>query len=86
MAVMVRKQIYIEPQQDRALKRLAKENHTTEAAVIRDLIRRHVDDTDAAERRRKAWEKELAFIRARAKQGPVPGPPFRWSRQETYDR
>lgn len=41
---LVRKQTYITPEQDRAVKRLAERHHTTEAEILRraldDLLRR----------------------------------------------
>ncbi len=35
---MVRKQTYITPEQDRAVKRLAKRYHTTEAEIVRRAL------------------------------------------------
>jgi hypothetical protein len=44
MVELVRKQTYITPEQDRAVKRLAERHHTTEAEILRraldDLLRR----------------------------------------------
>ena len=67
MPRMVRKQVYIEPEQDRLLKRRARELGVTES----DLIRSGIDQVDRARAGlpldRVAWEEELTFIRERAR-------------------
>ena len=67
MPRMVRKQVYIEPEQDRLLKRRARELGVTES----DLIRSGIDQVDRARAGlpldRAAWEEELTFIRERAR-------------------
>lgn len=84
MSVMVRKQIYIEPQQEELLKQAAAETGMTEAEIIRqalDLWNEHV-----ARRRRaqEAWEQERAFIESLIAQGPVPGGRT-WTRDDIYE-
>jgi len=83
MARMVRKQVYIEPEQDRLLKRRAKELGVTES----DLIRRGIDQADRARAGlpldRAAWEAELTFIRERARIQQL-GRTRGWTREELY--
>ena len=41
VVAMIRKQLYIAPQQDKMLKRLARQTRKTEAEIIRDAIEEH---------------------------------------------
>ena len=41
VVAMIRKQIYIAPQQDKMLKRLARRTRKTQAEIIRDAIEEH---------------------------------------------
>ena len=53
---MVRKQLYIEPAQDAALKARARSKGITEAAVVRDALNRHLFSKGLAEApSRAAW-------------------------------
>jgi len=83
MSRMVRKQIYIEPEQERLLKRRAKELGVTES----DLIRRGIDQVDRTyaglPQDRVAWEEELIFIRERAGMQEL-GRTRGWTREELY--
>jgi hypothetical protein len=79
---MVRKQIYITQEQDRAIKKKASEAGTTEAELVRlgiDLITREPPLT-----REEAWRELLAFMKERAKI-KVPYQPRTWTRDELYD-
>lgn len=84
MARMVRKQIYIEREQDRLLKRRAKELGVTES----DLIRRGIDQVDRTHAGlpldRAAWDDELTFIRERARVQEL-GLTRGWTREELYE-
>lgn len=84
MARMVRKQIYIEREQDRLLKRRAKELGVTES----DLIRRGIDQVDRTHAGlpldRAAWDDELTFIRERARIQAL-GRTRGWTREEIYE-
>ena len=81
---MVRKQVYIEPEQDELLKRRAQQLGVTESALIREGI-----DLAAGRRPRlladeELWQEELAFMRERGKLR-VPQQPRTWTREELYD-
>ncbi|MBI3942648.1 MAG: ribbon-helix-helix domain-containing protein, partial [Chloroflexi bacterium] len=79
------KQIYIEPEQEERLKRLAAETGITEAEIIRDAIDQHLLMRRSPRRNLSAWEAELAFIRQLIQAGPVPGGRT-WRREDLYDR
>ena len=86
---MVRKQVYLLPQQELKLKALAAQQHTTEAALIRTAVEtllsqpvsnggKHLPPDEAA------WQEILASfeeIRVRS----VAGEPQRWTREDYYD-
>jgi hypothetical protein len=80
---MVRKQVYIEPRQDKLLKQWAEESGRTEAEIVREALDRWM----ASEQRRReaeaAWEEVLGFAEEWAAQGPVPGGRT-WTREELH--
>ncbi len=89
MGTKIRKEIYIEPEQDALLKRLAEDRGLSESEVIGEAIeicaqdenRQPIDHADRA----AAWAQEREFILERIKMGPVPGGRT-WKREDAYDR
>ncbi|HXH20753.1 MAG TPA: hypothetical protein VNN10_01900 [Dehalococcoidia bacterium] len=84
MARMVRKQVYITEEQERLLKRRARERSKAEADLIReglDWILRPEDE----EARLVAWERVKEFLDERALI-EAPQKPRTWTREELYDR
>jgi hypothetical protein len=81
----IRKQIYIEPEQEQELKRLSKETGLSEAEIIRKAIDRQTRVLWFPRRDREAWERELAFIDQLIAQGYVEGG-RKWRREELYER
>jgi hypothetical protein len=79
---MIRKQVYIAPQQDKMLKRLARQTHKTEAEITRTAIE---DYAQQASRRREAWRQIEATIEQRMKL-PAVGAARSWKREDLYDR
>lgn len=84
MARMKRKQVYIEVEQDRRLRALARRRRGTESELIREGIDKVLVvplqprlDTDA-------WKDALAFIDRLIRLGPVKGKRT-WTREEIYD-
>jgi hypothetical protein len=83
---MVRKQIYLDAQQDKKLKRLAKASGLTEA----ELVRRAVDDLDEADTtsaaaRREAGERLLALMLERVERdSATAASDLPWSRADIY--
>ena len=84
MSRMIRKQIYIEPEQEELLKQRARELGVTES----DLIRRGIDQVASVGvpvvRDQKAWEDELEFMLQRS-QLPHLGHGRNWTREELYE-
>lgn len=83
--MMVRKQIYIEPEQEIRLKRLSKELGKPEAEIIRQAIEAQTRAMRPIQRDLKAWEKERDFIQELIKAGPIPGKRT-WTRESLYER
>ncbi len=84
MAVMVRKQMYLEPRQDVQIKQLAQARSTTEAEVIREAINLFLSQVARQQRAQEAWDEALAFAEAWAAQEPVSGGRT-WTREELYE-
>jgi len=87
MAVMVRKQVYIEPRQEATLKQLAKARGISEAELIRRAIDQHIGGSqrsplppDPA-----AWEQAYQFMLALHARGPIAGRRRMWTREELYE-
>ena len=81
----IRKQVYLEPNQELILKRLAKKTGMTEAEIIRQAIDRHTKNLRPPRREMGAWERERAFITRLIKQGPVTGRRT-WTREDLHER
>jgi hypothetical protein len=84
VAVMVRKQVYIEPGQEHFLKRRAAELGVTEADLIRQGISLLAQAPVAPALDPDAWADEEVVLEQRA--GLTPGQPERWrfGRDEVY--
>ena len=83
--MMVRKQIYIEQEQEIRLKRLSKELGKPEAEIIRQAIEAQTRSIRPIQRDLKAWENEREFIQEIIKAGPVPGERT-WTRESLHER
>ncbi len=83
MSKMIRKQIYIEPEQEALLKRLSREQGLTEAELIRSGIVRLSSRSNVV-RDITVWEEEKKFIRSLMKKGPLKGK-RRWTREDLYE-
>jgi hypothetical protein len=84
MTTMVRKQVYIEPQQEAQLKQRAAETGMSEAEIIRRAIDSWLKDEARRLRAEQAWGKARALMEERYTQGPAPGGRT-WTRDELYD-
>ena len=85
MPTKIRKQIYLEKQHDRQLKRLAEARGVSEAAIIRALIDTEASSqaTNALPPDRAAWEDFARSARQRTQLGQT-GEPYQWNREEIY--
>ncbi len=84
MTRMIRKQVYIEPEQEDLLKRRSKELGVSEAALIRRGIDEVAHQGPSGVLDKKAWEEALAFMKERAKM-KVPQTGRSWTRDELYE-
>jgi len=82
MRRMKRKQIYLEPEQDRRLRVLSGRQGKTESELIREGVDRVLNEPLLD---RAAWERELAFIDSLIAKGPIKGKRT-WKREDLYDR
>jgi hypothetical protein len=86
MVQMIRKQVYIQRQQEAALKRLSKSRGLSEAELIRQAIDRQagsvaapfVSDADA-------WEEAHTFMLALRDRTAVTDQPRNWRREDLYE-
>ncbi len=85
MTTKVRKQVYIEPDQEEQLKRLSAELGVAEAEIIREAIDRHLDDVLFRRQSQAAWAAELEFVQRLRQRGPLEGGRT-WRREDLYDR
>jgi hypothetical protein len=85
MTAKIRKQIYIEPDQNAVIKRLSNESGMAEAEIIRQAINQHVQALRTPKRDLGAWEAERTFIMRLIHQGAVAGNRT-WKRDELYER
>ena len=84
MGRMIRKQVYIEPEQEKLLKRRSKQLGISEAALIRQAIDRLGADGDESPSNRQAWEEAKRVIQERMKLR-VPQTERSWTREEIYE-
>lgn len=85
MARMVRKQIYIAPDQDHRLKKIARELRTTEASIIRQGLDRLFVVGVHSVQNLDIWKHERSFIKKRAR---LKTPPHKrtWRREAIHER
>lgn len=85
MSRMVRKQVYIEPEQEKLLKRRAKELGVTEAELVRRGIDQIARPGALLPLDPKAWDEAKKLIRERMRL-KVPQTGRAWTREELHDR
>jgi predicted transcriptional regulator len=85
MARMKRKQIYIEPEQDRRLRVLARRRGKTESQLIREGIDQVLNASFLRTLDHEAWVEQREFIDSLIRQGPVKGRRT-WTREELHER
>jgi hypothetical protein len=86
MVQMVRKQIYIQRQQEVILKRFANLRGQSEAEVIRQAIDQQIGGaTLPAALDAEAWEGAYAFMLELQARGPLTDQPRDWQREDLYE-
>lgn len=88
MATKIRKQIYLDAEQEAILKQITADTGMSEAEIIRKAVSRYSLSLQPSRRNLKAWEEEKAFIQQLIEQtSPNSAPKKRtWSREDLYDR
>lgn len=84
MATKVRKQIYIDVEQEAALKQLAKDKGISEAEIIRQAIDRYAQSLPSPRRDLSAWSRQRSRIQCLIDQGPILGGRS-WRRENLYE-
>lgn len=89
MANFIRKQVYLEPKQERRLKQRAKLEGVPEAEIIRRAIDRGLNQLSVSNSRAQAPTDRIprffSLIDELIRQGPIAGKRT-WTRDELYDR
>jgi len=85
MTTKIRKQIYLDRDQELFLKQLASASGLSEAEIIRRTLNQRLGIPEQQPRDLSAWEEEKRFIREWIAQGPVEGGRS-WKREDLYDR
>jgi len=88
MASKIRKQIYIDAEQEAILKHLSISSKMSEAEIIRQAVNRYSSVLQPSTRNLEAWEEEKNFIRHRIEQIPINpiSEKRKWNREDLYDR
>jgi len=84
MSRMIRKQIYLDPEQGSRLKQRAQELGVSEAELIRRCLNDLERQAIASSMDQQAWEEKLAFMQARAQAVPSRQGHRQWTREELY--
>ena len=84
MTTKIRKQIYINREQQFFLKRISTSQNISEAEIIRLAIDKYAQTYQIPNSNQTAWENERAYIEQLIALGPVSGGRS-WSREDLYD-
>lgn len=85
MGRMVRKQIVIEAEQQRALEDRARSLGVSQSSLVRDAIDAMLEGAVSKARREQAWEATLKAIE-RAERDGVGSRGQKWTREELHER
>lgn len=86
MSTMIRKQVYVEHQQETALKQWSMETGLSEAEIIRQALELWLkEQAQKQQYALAAWQAEKDFIASLMAQGVVAGGRT-WKREDLYDR
>lgn len=87
MSKMVRKQIYIQKNQEERLKKMAEARGISEAEIIRRALENEMRLTSVFRPAydQEAWNRIVAFWEELDKRGPVEPHPRDWMREDLYE-
>lgn len=85
MSLKIRKQIYIDSEQEVILKQVSEEMGVSEAEIICQAIAKYGVSSRPQKRDLRAWERLRLRIEQSIDRGPV-GDKRTWKREDLYDR
>jgi hypothetical protein len=85
MATKIRKQIYLDMQQNEMLKQTSKRLGVSEAEIIRQAIFAQTGRLFSGRKNPAAWKQERQFLEVLLEQGSVAGGRT-WKREELHER
>jgi hypothetical protein len=85
MVTKIRKQIYLDAQQNDILKQTSRRLGVSEAEIIRQAILNQTGRTMVGKKNNTAWKKERQFIQSLLELGSVTGGRT-WTREDLYER
>ena len=85
MPSKIRKQIYLDPQQESLLKSLSKQSGMSEAEMIRQALDLQLGFLGQSQPDLNVWETELEFIESLQQRSPISGRRD-WTRDELHER
>lgn len=85
MAHKIRKQIYINPQQETLLKQISTDTGVSEAEIIRQAVDYYAIQKRSPRRDITAWERLQLRMQQLIDKGTVPGERT-WRREDLYER
>lgn len=85
MTTKIRKQIYLDEQQNQMLKQTSRRLGISEAEIIRQAIVAQTGRRIPGKKNLAAWKKEMRFLQTLLEQGSVTGSRT-WKREDLYER
>jgi hypothetical protein len=85
MVTKIRKQIYLDAQQNDILKQTSRRLGVSEAEIIRQAILNQTGRMMVGKKSNPAWKKERQFIQTLLEQGSITGGRT-WKREDLYER
>ena len=85
MVPKIRKQIYLDAQQNEILKQTSSRLGVSEAEIIRQAILAQTGRMTGGKKNLQAWKKERQFLQTLLEQGSVTGRRT-WKREDLYER
>jgi hypothetical protein len=85
MVTKIRKQVYLDVQQNDILKQTSRRLGVSEAEIIRQAILNQTGRMMLGTKSNHAWKKERQFIQTLLEQGSVTGSRT-WKREDLYER
>jgi exonuclease III len=85
MTTKIRKQIYLDAQQNEMLKQASKKLGVSEAEIIRQAIDAQTSQSTLRRKNLTAWKQERQFLQSLLEEGSIAGGRT-WKREELHER